>query len=176
MRKNKMNLQLFAEAVAGKKIIYLYRILSEAASNAATALAFTTENERDKTKDADSTITKDGSIRTPSESETEITASSILSKGDTLIDKLETAMDNDEIIEIWEVNLEEPGSTDGTYKGTYFQGYITEIDKTANAEDMVEISLTFGINGKGAKGDVTVTNEQKEIATYVFKDTKMESA
>ena len=70
----KMNLQLFAEAVAGKKIIYLYRILSEAASNAATALAFTTENERDKTKDADSTITKDGSIRTPSESETEITA------------------------------------------------------------------------------------------------------
>lgn len=172
----KMNLQLFAEAVAGKKIIYLYRILSEAASNAATALAFTTENERDKTKDADSTITKDGSIRTPSESETEITASSILSKGDTLIDKLETAMDNDEIIEIWEVNLEEPGSTDGTYKGTYFQGYITEIDKTANAEDMVEISLTFGINGKGAKGDVTVTNEQKEIATYVFKDTKKESA
>jgi TP901-1 family phage major tail protein len=172
----KMNLQLFAEAVAGKKIIYLYRILSEAASNAATALAFTTENERDKTKDADSTITKDGSIRTPSESETEITASSILSKGDTLIDKLETAMDNDEIIEIWEVNLEEPGSTDGTYKGTYFQGYITEIDKTANAEDMVEISLTFGINGKGAKGDVTVTDEQKEIATYVFKDTKKESA
>lgn len=172
----KMNLQLFAEAVAGKKIIYLYRILSEAASNAATALAFTTENERDKTKDADSTITKDGSIRTPSESETEITASSILSKGDTLIDKLETAMDNDEIIEIWEVNLEEPGSTDGTYKGTYFQGYITEIDKTANAEDMVEISLTFGVNGKGAKGDVTVTNEQKEIATYVFKDTKKESA
>lgn len=172
----KMNLQLFAEAVAGKKIIYLYRILSEAASNAATALAFTTENERDKTKDADSTITKDGSIRTPSESETEITASSILSKGDTLIDKLETAMDNDEIIEIWEVNLEEPGSTDGTYKGTYFQGYITEIDKTANAEDMVEISLTFGVNGKGAKGDVTVTNEQKEIATYVFKDTKKENA
>ena len=172
----KMNLQLFAEAVAGKKIIYLYRILSEAASNAATALAFTTENERDKTKDADSTITKDGSIRTPSESETEITASSILSKGDTLIDKLETAMDNDEIIEIWEVNLEEPGSTDGTYKGTYFQGYITEIDKTANAEDMVEISLTFGVNGKGAKGDVTVTSGQKEIATYVFKDTKKESA
>jgi TP901-1 family phage major tail protein len=172
----KMNLQLFAEAVAGKKIIYLYRILSEAASNAATALAFTTENERDKTKDADSTITKDGAIRTPSESETEITASSILSKGDTLIDKLETAMDNDEIIEIWEVNLEEPGSTDGTYKGTYFQGYITEIDKTANAEDMVEISLTFGINGKGAKGDVTVTDEQKEIATYVFKDTKKEGA
>ena len=172
----KMNLQLFAEAVAGKKIIYLYRILSEAASNAATALSFTTENERDKTKDADSTITKDGSIRTPSESETEITASSILSKGDTLIDKLETAMDNDEIIEIWEVNLEEPGGTDGTYKGTYFQGYITEIDKTADAENMVEISLTFGINGKGAKGDVTVTNEQKEIATYVFKDTKKEGA
>lgn len=60
-----MNLQLFAEAVQGKKIVYLYRILSKAATKAGTTLAFTTENERTKSKDGDSTVTKDGSIRTP---------------------------------------------------------------------------------------------------------------
>ncbi|MGI6117837.1 MAG: phage major tail protein, TP901-1 family [Bilifractor sp.] len=175
MRKNKMNLQLFAEAVAGKRIIYLYRLLSEAATNDAVAMAFTTENERDKSKDADSTITKDGSIRTPSESETEINATSILAKGDTLIDKLETAMDNDEIVEIWEVNLDDPATTSGKYNGKYFQGYVTEIDMTSSAEDMVEVELTFGVNGSGQKGEVTVSDEQMKVASYVFKDTTKES-
>lgn len=54
-----LNLQLFGnEAVQGKKIVYLYRILSEAATQNGTALAFTTENGRTKSKDADSTATR----------------------------------------------------------------------------------------------------------------------
>ena len=55
-------LQLFAEAVPGKKIVYLYRILSTEKDHDATALAFTTENERTKSKDADTTATKDGNL------------------------------------------------------------------------------------------------------------------
>ncbi len=58
----------------------------------------------------------------------------------------------------------------------YFQGYLTELEKTSNAEDMVEVSLTFGINGSGARGNVTVSAEQQEIASYVFKDTKKTGA
>jgi len=167
----KFNLQLFAEAVAGKKIVYLYRVLSKAATNEGTAIAFVTENGRTKSKDADSTATKDGSIRTPSAAEVEITCTSILAKGDTMIDALEDALDSDGLIEIWEANLEEAGSTTGTYKGMYFQGYLTEIEKNSNAEDMVEVSLTFGINGTGKRGDVTVSAAQQEVASYVFKDT-----
>lgn len=166
------NLQLFAEAVQGKKIVYLYRILSEASSADGATLAFTTENSRTKSKDSDSTITKDGSIRTPGAAEVEITATSILAKGDTLINKLEDAMDSDSIIEIWEANLEEPAEGgENKFKGMYFQGYLTEIEKTSNAEDSVEISLTFGINGSGVRGDVTVSTEQQEMANYVFADT-----
>ena len=167
----KFNLQMFAEAVQGKKIIYLYRILEEAATADGTALAFTTENERTKSKDADSTATKDGSIRTPGVAEVEITATSILSKGDTLVDKLESALDNDKAIEIWEVNLAEPGQTGANkFKGKYFQGYLTELGITSSAEDFTEVSLTFGINGNGADGEVTVSAEQQEQASYVFKD------
>lgn len=168
----KLDLQLFAEAVAGKNIVYLYRILSKASTIDGTTLAFTTENSRTKSKDSDATITKDGSIRTPGASETEITATSVLSKGDKLIDELEDAMDKDELIEIWEANLADKAeSGENKFKGMYFQGYLTELEKSSNAEDMVEVSLTFGINGSGQRGDVTVSLEQQEIASYVFKDT-----
>ena len=172
--KRMFDLQLFAEPVRGKKIVYLYRILSEAATDNGVTLAFTTENERSKSKDADVTDTKDGPIRTPGASEVEITVTSLLKKGDEMIEKLEDAQDNDEIMEIWEANLEEPVTGTGNenkFKGRYFQGYLTELSISSNAEDFAEVSLTFGINGTGVKGNVTVTADQQEAANYVFADT-----
>lgn len=157
--------------IAGKKIIYLYRLHDAAATEDGAKIAYVTENGRTKSKDADSTATKDGSMRTPGAMEQEITATTLLAKGDTMIEKLEGALDNDDLLDIWEVNLEEEGASTGKYKGRYFQGYLTEIERTSNAEDMVEISLTFGINGAGATGDVTVTAEQQEEADYSFTDT-----
>ena len=167
---NKFNLQQFAVAVSGKKIVYLYRLLSKAQSETGSLLAFVTENGRTKSRDADTTATKDGSVRTPGAVETEITCSSLMAKGDKMIDKLEGALDSNEIIEIWEANLEEPGTGTNKFKGAYFQGYLTDFEKTSNADESVEISLTFGINGTGVKGDVTVTTAQQEMASYVFKD------
>lgn len=168
-----IDLQLFSEAISGRRIIYLYRLLSEAAAQAATRLAFATENGRTKSKGANSTATKDGSIRTPGTAEVEITSTSVLSKGDTMIDKLEDAMDSDALIEIWEVNLDEPasGGEGNKFKGMYFQGYITELEKSSPSDDFTEISLTFGINGSGKRGNVTVSVEQQEEANYAFTDT-----
>ena len=141
-------LQIFAEAVQGRKIVYLFRIASKEATANGTTLAFTTENTR-----------------------------SILAKGDTMINELEEAMDADELMEIWEANLDEPAEAgDNKFEGRYFQGYLTEFEKTSSAEDYVECSLTFGINGSGVAGDVTVTTEQQEIAAYAFKDTQKTGA
>lgn len=173
-----MNLQLFdggdssssVEAVAGKNLIYLYRVLKDAATKAGTGIAFTTENSRSKSKDADAVNTKDGAIRVPSGGEVEISTTAILTKGDTMFASLEGAMDSDDIIELWEVNLSEAGTASGTFKGRYFQGYLTDMEVTSSAEDMVEVALTFGINGNGATGDVTVSEQQQAIAAYVFKD------
>lgn len=171
------NLQLFTEAVAGKKLVYLFRIKSEAGTVDGTTLAFTTENSITMSKDADSTVTKDGAIRTPGEMEIEISATALLAKGDTMYAKLRNAMKNDELIEIWEANLDEPAeSGENKFKGTYFQGYLTEFEKSSSAEDFVECSTTFGINGTGVDGDVTVTVEQQEIAAYVFADTQKTGA
>lgn len=169
----KFDLQMFAaEAVHGSKLVYLYRILEDAATEAGTVLAFVTENTLTVSKDADTTMTKDGPIRTPGESEIEIESTSLLAKGDTMYDKMRAAMMEDKLIEIWEANLAEPvegGSN--KFKGTYYQGYLTEFEKASSAEDFVEVSTTFGINGTGVDGEVTVSAEQQEIASYVFKDT-----
>lgn len=168
----KFDIQMFAEAVQGKKLVYLYRILKDAATDNGVTLAFTTENERTKTKDSEATETKDGAIQTPGATEQEITFTSILAEGDEMIEKLEDALDESELIEIWEANLAEPVGDDGNkFKGRYFQGYLTEISFTSSAEEFVEVSGTFAINGTGAKGEVTVTAEQQEVANYVFADT-----
>lgn len=168
----KLNLQLFAaEAVKGNKIVYLFRVKSESATADGVTLAFTTENTTTMSKDADSTVTKDGIIRTAGETEVEITATAILAKGDKMYDKFRAAMKNDELIEIWEANLAEPAAGGSNkFKGTYYQGYLTEFEKSSNAEDFVEVSTTFAINGTGADGDVTVSAENQEIANYVFAD------
>lgn len=172
----KFDLQLFAEAVQGKRIIYLFRVLKNAATKAATVMAFTTENERTKSKDAESTATKDGAIRTPGVTEQEITATAILAKDDPMAEELEDAMDADELMEIWEVNLDEPGTSDGKFKSRYFQGYMTEFSLTSSAEEHAEYSTTFGINGNGVKGEATVSVEQQEMASYAFKDTEASGA
>lgn len=177
MHKKKIDLQLFNEAVQGKKIVYLFRVKSKDATTDGATLAFSTENTRTKSKDADSTMTKDGSIRTPGASEVEISATCILAKGDTMVSALEDAMDKDELIEIWEANLEEKAEEgENQFKGMYFQGYLTEVEISSTAEDMVEVSLTFGINGVGKRGNVTVSTAQQEMADYVFTDTKKTGA
>lgn len=161
-------------AIRGSRIIYLYRILKDAATDDAKGLAFTTENERTKSRDADTTETKDGPIRTPGALETEVSTTAIFSsESDEMINKLETALDDSEKVEVWEVNLDKPGETEneGKFAAKYFQGYVTEFGLTSSAEDHAEASLTFGLEGTGEDGYATVSDEQQEIASYVFADT-----
>ncbi len=177
-KRTLFGLQLFNDTVAGKKIAYLYRIMSTEKDHNATTIAFTTENERTKSKDVETTATKDGTIVTPGTTEGEVTASSKLKAGDTFIDELEAAMDNGEKMEIWEVNLAEKqsGGSGNKFKAKYFQGYMTELDQTSNAEDDTELSLTFKLEGNGVTGYATVTEEQQEAATYAFRDTQKTGA
>lgn len=170
----KFNLQLFAgeaaQAVQGKKIVYLFRVYGSA--SAASAMAFTTENERSKSKDSETVATKDGGIVIPGAVEQEISATAILKKGDTLVNALEDALDNGTLIEIWEANLDDPaGSKTDQFNGRYFQGYLTEFTLSSSAEDHAEYECTFAINGTGAKGSVTVSVTQQAVAGYTFTDT-----
>lgn len=164
------------KSVHGSKIIYMYRPLNEEAKkSAALRLAFVKENGKTVSTDADTTQTKDGILRSPSQAEIEITSASVLASDDKMIEALEKAQLNNEKVEVWEINLAKPGSSSGKYKGTYYQSYVTEIEKSSPSDDWTEMSLTFGIEGKGAEGDVTVPTEMLDEALYTFTDTTAQS-
>ena len=166
-----------AQAIQGTRIIYKYRRLSQQAIEDAWGLGFVTENERTISVDADATATKDGSLRTPGVPEQEVTSTSILMKDDPKPKEIEDAVLNGEQFEIWEINLDEPvEGQEHKYNGKYYLGYGTDVGISSNAEDMTELSLTFGLEGKGERGQCTVTAEEEEQAGYVFEDTPKKTA
>jgi len=165
------------EALQGKNLIILFRILKDATKKTATKLAFQTEHELTESKDSDSIPTKDGNIAVPGALETELDVTSIMALGDTLPDDLREALRKGLLVEIWEVNLAEKGTLTNSskYKATYFQGYVTEWSRNPNAEDALELSISFVINGEGQDGFATLTEGQEAVVQYVFKDTVIET-
>ncbi|GAB2022418.1 phage major tail protein, TP901-1 family [Pseudolactococcus yaeyamensis] len=166
-------------AIKGNRIVYLYRILSEATTTTGTAIAFTTENSRSKSRDADTVVTKSGSIRVPGDTEIEISTTALFAtENDPMISKLEKAVDDSAVVEVWEVNLDIKGTATADankYKAKYFQAYVTSLELSSSSEDHAEYSLDFSVIGTGADGFATVSEEQKAIAEYVFKDTTKET-
>ena len=91
---------------------------------------------------------------------------------DPMLPKLKNAILNGSLVEVWEANLDKPvtGQT-GKFEGTYYQAYLTEFTTSSPADGNVEVSMTFGINGKGANGNVTVSASQQDDGQYTFVDT-----
>ena len=154
----------------GKDIILLYRLLSKATKEAAWKLAFQTEHSNEKTRDYNTTATKDGTIGSLAAIEYSLSATSIAANGDPHLDEMDKAFDDGEIIEVWEIDKAEKGS-DGKYKAKYLRAYLTSFSYEPNSEDALELSLEFGVFGKPQKGNATLTEEQANVVQYVFKDT-----
>ena len=157
-------------AKQGKDIILLYRLLSKATKEAAWKLAFQTEHSNEKTRDYNTTPTKDGPVGALAEVEYSLSATSIAANGDPHLDEMDKAFDDGEIIEVWEIDKAEKGS-DGKYKAKYLRAYLTSFSYEPNSEDALELSMEFGVFGKPQKGNATLTEEQANVVQYVFKDT-----
>lgn len=157
-------------AKQGKDIILLYRLLSNATKEAAWKLAFQTEHSNEKTRDYNTTATKDGTIGSLAAIEYSLSATSIAANGDPHLDEMDKAFDDGEIIEVWEIDKAEKGS-DGKYKAKYLRAYLTSFSYEPNSEDALELSLEFGVFGKPQNGNATLTTEQANVVQYVFKDT-----
>lgn len=157
-------------AKQGKDIILLYRLLSKATEEAAWKLAFQTEHSNEKTRDYNTTATKDGPVGALAEVEYSLSATSIAANGDPHLGEMDDAMDNGDIIEVWEIDKAEKGS-DGKYKAKYLRAYLTNFSYEPNSEDALELSMKFGVFGKPQKGNATLTEEQANVVQYVFKDT-----
>lgn len=164
------------EPLKGIDNILLYRLLSKAAQEPAWKMAFQTEHENSITRDSDAVVTKDGTVQSLKPVAYDFTATSLVGKGDTHVHEMRKAMLDGELIEIWEINRVEKGTGENAdkYRATYYQAYIGEYTPTSNAEDNVELSMSFAVNGTGQDGYATLTEEQEEVVQYTFKDTVKE--
>ncbi|NHJ18495.1 phage major tail protein, TP901-1 family [Lactococcus garvieae] len=165
-------------AKQGKNIILLYRLLNKAKDEAAWKLAFQTDHSSEKTRDFNTTPTKDGPVGALAEAEYSLSATSIAADGDPHIDEMDDAFDNADIVEVWEIDKAEKGTGDNAdkYKAKYLRAYLTSFSYEPNSEDALELSLEFGVFGKPQKGFATLTDEQADVVQYVFKDTVKEEA
>lgn len=161
-------------AKQGKNTILLYRLLKKSTEEAAFRLAFQTEHTDGKSRDYNTTATKDGPIGSLSDVEYDLSATAIVSVGDKHIDDLEDAMENGDILEVWSIDKEEKGTEEENkdkYKATYRRAYITSYSTSPNSEDALELELEFGVFGKRQKGYATLTADQEQFVQYVFSDT-----
>lgn len=166
-------------ALQGIAVVWMYRVAKDETKEAAWGLAYTTENGYSKSKDSDSTATKDGAVVTPSGGETTANATTLYKIGDKNIDKMEDAFDKNELMQLWRINTKEKGegADADKFKAKYFEGYLTSFEETDTAEDNVEYSLEFGLNGNGVNGYATFDLENATAEAYKFKDTaKVEAA
>lgn len=164
-------------AKQGKDIILLYRLRNKATEEAAWKLAFQTEHSNEKTRDYNTTATKDGPIGALAAIEYKFSATSIAANGDPHLEEMDDAMDNGEVIELWEIDKAEKGTAENAdkYKAKYLRAYLTSFSYEPNSEDALELKMEFGVFGKPQKGYATLTDEQADVVQYVFKDTAIET-
>lgn len=160
------------QAVNGIDVIWAMRIIEEEQTEHATVLAFQTEGDFTESRDADSKITKSMTLRTPGKLETEGSMTAIWRRGDEAEAKFKLALRKGKKIGFWMIDslYKDPENPD-KFKAEYFEGFLTERGLTFSAEDFVEISYSFGLEGEGQEGFATLTKEQQEVVQYVFKDT-----
>lgn len=155
----------------GINVVFRYRPYSQRGATNAWAMAFKTEDSVSKSKNSSSDPTKDGTIVSPGTTEATHSATSYFADDDERIEELEDCCDNNVLMEIWEANLQKPGTEEGTYRGRYYQGYITSFEKSYPSDGKAELSLEFGLNGVGVAGDVTIPEVSGESGGYDFEDT-----
>lgn len=157
-----------AKAIAGRKILHYYRLLSKAGTVDGKKLLFPTEDSEKISNDVETTKTKDGSEVTPQGAEVTLSSSNLLADDDPTTDDLKKACKEGLEVEAWVVNLGRKSTTANKYKGTYYRGFITSFESSNPTEGFSGVSIEFSARGAGADGDVTVPSDDLAEATAVY--------
>ena len=152
----------------GGKVVIAARLLDDAAKSTGQKFAYETTHEYHKTRDSNDTATKDGVIYSYGDVATELTVE-MISSDFALKDMMESAIDNNSIVEFWRIFTNRKGKTDGSYVMEYMRGRINDFDENADADDFVTLSLDVNIDGKPQKGEGTFTVTDGGSG-YAFRD------
>lgn len=158
----------------GGKVVIAARLLDDASKSAGQKFAFETTHEYHKTRDSNDTATKDGVIYSYGDVATELTVE-MISSDFALKDMMESAIDNNSIVEFWRIFTNRPGKTSGSYVMEYMRGRINDFDENADADDFVTLSLDVNIDGKPQKGEGVFTVADGNNG-YTFRDLSVVTA
>ena len=163
-----------AQLLQGKNLLLFFRERALKAQEDGAKLRFQTEHSISKSKETESTSTKDGMINSINDGEVSIEVSSLayIDDKETIVTwrKLEDCFDRNALMEIWEVDITEATPENPKIKATYYQGYFTDFEISAPADGNVELSYSIAVNGKGVKGEDTLTTEQLEAVKNAIYD------
>lgn len=153
-----------AELLSGKNFILFFRKHADQATTDGAKLKFQTEHSFSFEKETEATTTKDGIVNSISDGENTADITSLAYADDTetveVWKQLRTWFKANELIEVWQVDVDS-GTVGGTdFDAEYFQGYITSFEISAPADGNVELSMSYAINGSGVEGTDTLTAEQ----------------
>lgn len=158
----------------GGKVVIAARLLDDASKSAGQKFAFETTHEYHKTRDSNDTATKDGVIYSYGDVATELTVE-MISSDFALKDMMESAIDNNSIVEFWRIFTNRPGKTSGSYVMEYMRGRLNDFDENADADDFVTLSLDVNIDGKPQKGEGAFTATSGDNG-YTFRDLSISTA
>ena len=166
------------EVLNGKNVILFFREFAKRENESAAKLRFQTEHSISKSKENESTTTKDGVINSISDGENTADITSLAYSDDTQTlttwQRLEEMFDKNALVEMWQVDISGVTSDNLQVKPTYFQGYFTDFELSAPADGQVELSYTCAINGNGVSGDDVLTSEQlNSVQATVYEYQKM---
>lgn len=175
------DLQIFADLnpVNGEQMVFYYRLLKNEKIKAATFIGMQTEGSESLSRDSDSTQTKSGAIPTKGTLEVELSFTALVAKDGEAEKELKGALMEGEDVEMWLVNLGRKGIDEDANKfdATYYQGILSEFERSADSEDFATYSTTFKGKGKPKDGYLTVASEEAEALEYAFRDlAKVEEA
>lgn len=158
----------------GGKVVIAARLLDDAAKSTGQKFAYETTHEYHKTRDSNDTATKDGVIYSYGDVATELTVE-MISSDIALKDMMESAIDNNSIVEFWRIFTNRPGKTSGSYVMEYMRGRLNDFDENADADDFVTLSLDVNVDGKPQKGEGAFTLTDNG-AGYEFRDLSVVTA
>lgn len=170
-----------AELLQGANLLLFFRELAKRTVEDGSKLRFQTEHSISKSKETETTMTKDGPMSTISDGETTIEVSSIAYVDDietmTTWEKLEDCFDRKALMEVWEVDITKVTPEQLAVKPTYRQGYFSDFEKSAPADGKVELNYSMVINGNGVKGEDALTAEQlKAVKAAAYEYQKIAKA
>lgn len=163
-----------AELIAGKQYMAFFRRWADHTTKNAARIRFQTELKLKSEKETDTTTTKDGSVNSIADGENSAEFTSLAYREDKGVvaawKELRKWYKANDVVEFWLVDLGSK-TKEGKYEVEYYQGYFKSFEINANADENVELSYEYTINGNGIEAQDTLTKEQLaavEAAQYAY--------